>query len=170
MIATAARRPPTAHDARARHRARRAGRHRPADAGGKRLRAVQRNAFDRAARRGLAGHIRRQLGEELGWRGYALPSLQSRFSPLSATLILALFWFLWHLPMFAVIATYRSFAPIGYVGMALGLTCGAVVLTWLYNRSGGSILLVAIWHGLYNLVSATEAVNGTLAAIVTALS
>ena len=110
------------------------------------------------------------LGAEMGWRGYALPSLQSRFSPLSATLILALFWFLWHLPMFAVIPTYRSFAPIGYVGMALGLTCGAVVLTWLYNRSGGSILLVAIWHGLYNLVSATEAVNGTLAAIVTALS
>jgi hypothetical protein len=71
--------------------------------------------------------------------------------------------------MFSVIATYRDFAPIGYVGMALGLACGAVVLTWLYNRSGGSILLVIIWHGLYNLVSATQAASGTLAAIVSAL-
>jgi CAAX protease family protein len=109
------------------------------------------------------------LGEEMGWRGYALPRLQSRFSPLSATVILAMLWFLWHLPMFAVIATYRSLSPIGYVGMAFGLTCGAVVLTWLYNRSGGSILLVAIWHGLYNLVSATQAANGALAGIVSAL-
>ena len=109
------------------------------------------------------------LGEETGWRGFALPNLQRRFSPLTATLILAALWFCWHLPMFSVIATYRGFAPVGYVGMALGLACGAVVLTWLYNRSGGSILLVIIWHGLYNLVSATQAASGTVAAIVSAL-
>jgi uncharacterized protein len=51
------------------------------------------------------------LGEETGWRGYALPQLQRRFSPLTATLILAPLWFLWHLPQFAVIATYRDFGP-----------------------------------------------------------
>lgn len=109
------------------------------------------------------------LGEETGWRGYALPQLQRRFSPLTATLILAPLWFLWHLPQFAVIATYRDFGPAGYVGMFLGLTCGAIVLTWLYNRSGGSILLVIIWHGAYNFVSGTQAATGMLVAIVSTL-
>jgi membrane protease YdiL (CAAX protease family) len=109
------------------------------------------------------------LGEETGWRGYALPQLQRRFSPLTSSLILALFWFLWHLPQFFVIATYRDFAPVQYVGMLLGLTSGAVVLTWLYNRSGGSILLVIVWHGLYNFVSGTQAATGMLAAVVSTL-
>jgi uncharacterized protein len=109
------------------------------------------------------------LGEETGWRGYALPQLQRRFSPLASSLILAVLWFGWHLPQFLVIATYRDFAPAGYVGMFLGLACGAVVLTWLYNRSGGSILLVAVWHSLYNVVSGTQAATGILAAVVSTL-
>ena len=106
------------------------------------------------------------LGEETGWRGYALPQLQRRFSPLASSLVLAVVWFGWHLPQFWVIATYRDFDPVQYVGMFLGLACGAVVLTWLYNRSGGSVLLVAVWHGLYNVVSGTQAATGMLAAVV----
>ena len=51
------------------------------------------------------------LGEETGWRGYALPQLQRRFSPLTSSLILAVVWFGWHLPQFWVIGTYRDFAP-----------------------------------------------------------
>ena len=109
------------------------------------------------------------VGEETGWRGYALPQLQRRFTPLASSLILAVLWFGWHLPQFFVIATYRDFAPVQYVGMFLGLACGAVVLTWLYNRSGGSILLVAVWHGLYNVVSGTQAATGMLAAVVSTL-
>lgn len=109
------------------------------------------------------------LGEETGWRGYALPQLQRRLSPLASTAILAVLWFGWHIPQFWVIATYREFAPVQYVGMFLGLACGAVVLTWLYNRSGGSILLVAVWHALYNLVGATQAATGLLAAVVSTL-
>jgi membrane protease YdiL (CAAX protease family) len=109
------------------------------------------------------------LGEETSWRGYALPQLQRLFSPLTSSLILALLWFGWHLPQFFVIDTYRDFSPVQYVGMFLGLTCGAVVLTWLYNRSGGSILLVIVWHGLYNFVGATQAATGMLAAVVSTL-
>ncbi len=109
------------------------------------------------------------LGEEIGWRGYALPQLQRRFSPLASSLILALLWFGWHLPQFFLIATYRNLGAAGYVGMFFGLACGAVILTWLYNRSGGSILLVAIWHGLYNLVAGTQAATGMVAAVVSTL-
>lgn len=109
------------------------------------------------------------LGEETGWRGYALPQLQRRFSPLASSLILAVVWFGWHLPQFFVIAAYRDFGPGQYAGMFLGLSCGAVILTWLYNRSGGSILLVIVWHGLYNVVSGTQAATGLLAAVVSTL-
>jgi membrane protease YdiL (CAAX protease family) len=110
------------------------------------------------------------LGEETGWRGYALPQLQRRFSPLTATLILAPLWFAWHAPQFFVIQSYREFGPGDYVGMFLGLSSGAVVLTWLYNRSGASILLVIVWHGVYNFLGATQAaVTGPIAAIISTL-
>jgi membrane protease YdiL (CAAX protease family) len=109
------------------------------------------------------------LGEEIGWRGFALPHLQHRFSPLVASLILAALWALWHLPQFFVIATYRALGVADYVGFAIGLSCGAIVLTWLYNRSGGSILLVAVWHGVYNVVSGTQAATGVVAAVVSTL-
>jgi membrane protease YdiL (CAAX protease family) len=109
------------------------------------------------------------LGEETGWRGYALPQLQRRFSPLTSSLIIAGLWFGWHLPQFFVITTYRDASPVQYVGMFLGLACGAVILTWLYNQSGGSILLVAVWHGLYNFASGTQATTGMVAAVVSTL-
>ncbi len=109
------------------------------------------------------------LGEETGWRGYALPQLQRRLSPLASSLILAVLWFGWHLPQLFVIATCRDFGPVQYVGMFLRLVSGAVVLTWLYNQSGGSILLVTVGHGLYNFVGATQAATGVLAAMVSTL-
>jgi membrane protease YdiL (CAAX protease family) len=109
------------------------------------------------------------LGEEIGWRGFALPALQRRFSPLVASLILAGIWALWHLPQFFVIATYQSFGVAQSVGFVFALSCGAIVLTWLYNRSGGSILLVAVWHGLFNLVSGTAGATGMTAAVVSTL-
>jgi membrane protease YdiL (CAAX protease family) len=107
------------------------------------------------------------FGEETGWRGYALPALQRRFSPLVATVIISVLWAGWHAPMFIVVASFRSFSPAILVGWVIGLFCGAVVLTWLYNRSGGSILLVAVWHATYNIVSGTAAADGLLAATST---
>jgi membrane protease YdiL (CAAX protease family) len=109
------------------------------------------------------------FGEETGWRGYALPRLQQRRSPLVATVIVAALWVVWHVPMFLVVDTYRSFSPAMLVGWIIALFCGAVVLSWLYNRSGGSILLVAVWHATYNLISGTDASTGLLAATATTL-
>jgi membrane protease YdiL (CAAX protease family) len=110
------------------------------------------------------------LGEETGWRGYALPHLQYHHSPLRATVVVAAIWVLWHAPMFLVVDTYRSFNAAITVGWTMDLFCGAVVLSWLYNRSGGSILLVAVWHASYNLISGTDAAGaGLLAATSTTL-
>ena len=105
------------------------------------------------------------FGEETGWRGFALPQLQRRYDVLAAALLVTPIWVVWHLPYFFTVATYRDFAPVGYVGFVFGIACGSIVLTWLYNGTGGSILASAIWHGVYNLESGTVAATGTLAAV-----
>jgi membrane protease YdiL (CAAX protease family) len=109
------------------------------------------------------------FGEETGWRGYALPVLQRRHGPLASTLGVVVLWAGWHVPLFFVVDSFRGFDVVTLVGWLIGLCCGGVVLTWLYNRSGGSIALVALWHAGYNLISGTRAAQGTLAAVSTTL-
>jgi membrane protease YdiL (CAAX protease family) len=106
------------------------------------------------------------FGEEGGWRGFALPHLQQTRSPLGAALLLGVVWAGWHLPLFFVIDTYRAFGPAILPGFVLGIVSGSIVLAWLYNRSGGSVLAVALWHGSYNFFSGTLAVRGLVAAVV----
>ena len=101
------------------------------------------------------------VGEEIGWRGYALPRLQKDRSALAATLILFFFWALWHLPQF-----FYVFEPTIAIGWAIGLFAGAIVFTWLLNSVQGSILIVAVFHGCFNYISASSAGNGLLAAVV----
>lgn len=117
----------------------------------------------------LAALVVGGFGEETGWRGFAVPHLEQSRSPLTAALIIAPMWALWHLPQFVVVANLRTFTPVTIVGWFLGLTCGSIVLTWLYDGSGGSILLVSIWHALFNVVAGTAAAHGTLGALVTML-
>jgi membrane protease YdiL (CAAX protease family) len=89
------------------------------------------------------------MGEEIGWRGYVLPRLQSRMSALSATLILAPIWALWHLPLWlqgGPIQTSTLYA--GFVVSAFALS---IILTWVYNSTGGSLLMVVLLHATVNL-------------------
>ena len=108
------------------------------------------------------------FGEETGWRGFALPMLQRRRGALAAALLITPIWAVWHLPYFFTVTTYRDFPPAGYVGFVFGLACGSIVLTWLYNGTGGSILACAVWHGLYNLATGTAGANGTIQAVTSA--
>ena len=101
------------------------------------------------------------LGEETGWRGFALPRLQKGRSALAATLILATFWAFWHLPQF-----FYVLDPAFAAGWVIGLFAGAVLLTWLYNSTKDSILMVAIWHGCFNFMTASTAETGFLPAIL----
>ena len=109
------------------------------------------------------------LGEETGWRGFALPLLQRRYGALVAALLVTPIWALWHLPFFFTISTYRHIAPVAYIGFVFGLACGSIVLTWLYNGTGSSVLACAVWHGAYNITTATTAGTGTVAAVTTSL-
>jgi membrane protease YdiL (CAAX protease family) len=108
------------------------------------------------------------VGEEAGWRGFALPRLQARLGALRATLLLTALWALWHVPLFYVIAGYRGFSPMMVPGFVIGLGAGALVLTAIFNHTGGSVLAVAVWHASYNLASASDGTDGAIAAVVTA--
>jgi uncharacterized protein len=108
------------------------------------------------------------FGEEIGWRGYLLPRLQRNRSAWSATLILWTIWAVWHVPSFFYLHTVTG--PGSLVGFLLGMLAGAIFLTWLYNSSGGSILIVALWHALFDYVTAcTECKSGVIAAAVSTL-
>jgi len=82
--------------------------------------------------------------EEIGWRGFALPLLQRKLAPLWASLILGVFWGLWHAPAFLLSGSPQSawsFAP--YV---LGVLALSVIITPLFNAAQGSILMAALFH------------------------
>ena len=81
------------------------------------------------------------LGEEPGWRGFALPRLLERRSPLVASLTLGVIWAAWHLPL----ATVGDLSPSG----TLNVLVAAVVFTWLFQRSGGSALLAVLFHAAH---------------------
>lgn len=99
---------------------------------------------------GLAAALAYGVGEETGWRGFLLERLQRRRSALSATFVLTLAWAAWHVPMFA----YRfDFGGVEVVGFFVGLFAGAIVLTALFNGSGGSVFVVAAWHAIWNVVN-----------------
>ncbi len=90
------------------------------------------------------------LGEEPGWRGFALPRLQARRSPLMSATILAAGWGLWHAPFFF----YRFQFGIGEViGFFVGLLAGSIWLACLYNATGGSVLATMSWHTTWNIVN-----------------
>jgi membrane protease YdiL (CAAX protease family) len=89
------------------------------------------------------------LGEEPGWRGFALPQLQTNCSPLRASMYLAPLWTLWHLPLIGSEIPWPIVAP--FVVSVFGATC---MLTWVFNRSDGSVLLSILLHATVNTVGA----------------
>ena len=83
------------------------------------------------------------LGEEFGWRGFALQRLQYIMSPLQATLVIALIHLLWHLPTYWLGQGIHNVPAIWVVLFLLPWT---ILFTWAYNRSGGSILVSIFFH------------------------
>lgn len=92
------------------------------------------------------------FGEEAGWRGFALPRLQARYNALWASLILTVFWAVWHWPLFLYRPGYTSMELAGILGWIFSLLTGSILLTWLYNSSRGSILACAVFHSTIDIV------------------
>jgi len=101
------------------------------------------------------------LAEEPAWRGFALPRLEQRAGPLGGTLILGVLWGLWHLPLFLFTKGYNG-AGTGFVGVSIpfvefviGEVALAVIFTWVFNNTRGSLLLTMLLHASANTIIGT---------------
>jgi len=101
-------------------------------------------------------------GEETGWRGFALPRLQAKYSALVSAMILTLPWAFWHLPTFFYNQNMMTMGMAGIFGWFISLLTGSIILSWIFNGSKGSILAVALFHGIVDVVFTSQAVSGKL--------
>jgi membrane protease YdiL (CAAX protease family) len=99
------------------------------------------------------------LGEEGGWRGFALPKLQDKYSAFWSSIILGIAHTFWHVPLFWLSAgTPISGGPVTLVGVAsfLGMvTIGTFIYTWIFNNTRGSMLMAVLLHLSFNTAGDT---------------
>lgn len=89
-----------------------------------------------------------QAGEELGWRGYALPRLASRMGLARGSVLLGIIWAVWHLPLFVIPGTDTTGQP--FAPYLVSVTALSVAIAWLYGHTRGSLLLVMLMHAAIN--------------------
>jgi membrane protease YdiL (CAAX protease family) len=89
------------------------------------------------------------VGEELGWRGFALPRLQERHSALAASLIVGSAWGAYHFPLFLVGTPTRPLAL--FLPFAISGVIMSIFYTWMYNGTRGSLLIPVLLHATTNL-------------------
>lgn len=99
------------------------------------------------------------LPEELGWRGWLLPRLQGRMSPLRASLLIGVVWTFWHTPMFwfpgAAVPSFLELGPGPVLLYLAQIVAEAILFTALFNRSRGSVLLAIVFHTGFNTAEST---------------
>jgi membrane protease YdiL (CAAX protease family) len=127
----------------------------------------------------LGVFVRGPFPEELGWRGYVLDRLQSRWNALVSSLILGAIWALWHLPLFFIPDMIHSaqgvWSPWFWQFMA-GVIPMAVILTWIFNNTRRSTLAAILFHFVanvtYELANVTPGTNlySTLLWIIAAIA
>ncbi len=105
------------------------------------------------------------LGEEFGWRGFALPTLQRKWGALIASLILGTVWALWHLPLFFQPGSIHAQIGLQMLPVyVLGEIALATLITWVYNETGGSLLVGGIiLHNADNFWSSVIITDETMA-------
>jgi membrane protease YdiL (CAAX protease family) len=91
------------------------------------------------------------LGEEIGWRGHALPALLRTQSPLVASLVVAAMWATWHLPLFWMPGAAQEGSSLwGFIAL---LAAFSVMTTWLWLRAGRSLLVAVAFHWAINVAT-----------------
>ena len=89
------------------------------------------------------------IGEEIGWRGYALPKMIDRFGALKSGIYLGIIWALWHLPLFFMEGEFHQSIP--YYIFFIDTICISVIITWLFIKTKGSLLIVILFHTTSNV-------------------
>ena len=89
------------------------------------------------------------LSEEIGWRGYALERLQTRWNALTSSLMVGLVWGLWHLPLFFMVGTSQHELGIPFIGFLVGMMANSIFYTWLYDNTKQSLWSAILLHWLY---------------------
>jgi len=88
-------------------------------------------------------------GEELAWRGFALPRLQAKYNALTSSIILGVMWGIFHLPLFFT-ATGSSQADMAFFPFLISIIILSILFTWMYNNTRGSVLLAYLLHAATN--------------------
>lgn len=91
------------------------------------------------------------FGEELGWRGFALPRFQKKLNAFTSSLLLTFFWAIWHWPLFLYRPGYVTMDIAGIIGWTLSLFTGSILLTWFYNSTNANLLICAIFHSTVDI-------------------
>ena len=94
------------------------------------------------------------LWEEMGWRGFLLPILQEKYTPLKASIIIGIVWGLWHLPIYLAINPYGDKTIDFFLFMFIGCFALSIISTWLYNSTKGSLLICILFHNAINTSAA----------------
>ncbi len=89
------------------------------------------------------------LQEEFGWRGFAIVQLQKHYNALTASVIVGVFWGLWHLPAFLIPWSSQHNLPV--IPFLLHDLALAVVFTWIFNNTDGSVWMTMLAHAAFNL-------------------
>jgi membrane protease YdiL (CAAX protease family) len=93
------------------------------------------------------------LGEEIGWRGLALPSLLKWYSPLTASTILGFVWATWHLPFWLLIDTLSQYGVNYFILNYIFIVPTTFYITWFFINSRQSLLLPVVLHLVFNLIN-----------------
>lgn len=110
-------------------------------------------------------------GEELAWRGFALPRLQAKYSALTSSLILGAIWTIFHLPLFFT-ASGTSQADQSFPNFMVSTVALTILFTWMYNNTRGSVLMAYLLHASANTwtrVLPIDHASSTLSWLVTGL-
>ena len=97
------------------------------------------------------------LPEEMGWRGIGYDRLRMTMTPLSASILLGIFWAGWHVPLFFIESTFQYGLGLGSFRFWVFLLSNiplTIIITWIYNHTNRSILIAAIVHFSGNIVGA----------------
>lgn len=94
------------------------------------------------------------LWEEMGWRGFLLPILQEKYTPLKASVIIGFVWGLWHLPIYLSIYPYGDKTIIYFLFMSIGCFALSIIETWLYNSTRCSLFICILFHNAINTSAA----------------